>query len=95
MSLFDRIRNRLASIGDGADRIHIADPRYDEWEVVREFQDLATGMAWCQALREAGHEAVLTSDWELDEFKRGDIQLQVPPGDWSAAEEMVSGLDLE
>ena len=40
-------------------------------------------------------EAELTSDWELDRFDRGDINLQVPPGHWSEAEELVSGLDLE
>jgi hypothetical protein len=95
MSLFDRIKARVAGIGDGSDRIHINDPRFDDWVVVREFEDLATGLAWLQALRDAGMEAVLTSDWELDRFKRGDIQLQVPPGHWSEAEELVSGLDLD
>jgi hypothetical protein len=32
---------------------------------------------------------VLTSDWQLDEFGRGDIALRVPPGKWSEAEELL------
>jgi hypothetical protein len=95
MSWFRRTKDRIAKIGDGAGRIHIGDPRFDEWEVVHEFEDLATGLSWRDALRERGLEAELTSDWELDRFKRGDIQLQVPPGQWSEAEEIMSGLDLD
>lgn len=95
MTLFDRFKQKLKSIGDGSGRIHIADPRYDEWEVVREFEDLETALAWRDALRGAGQEAELTSDWELDRFRRGDIQLQVPPGGWSEAEELLSNLDFE
>ncbi len=95
MSFFDRIKGRLVSIGDGSGRIHIGDPRFDDWEVVHEFEDLPTGLSWRDALRERGLEAELTSDWELDQFKRGDIQLQVPPGQWSEAEEIMSGLDLD
>lgn len=59
---------------------HPGDPRYDDWEVVREFEDLDTAMAWQQTLVENGLDAVLTSDWELDHFKRGDINLQSPAG---------------
>ena len=95
MSLFDRFRDRVSRIGAGSDRIFIADPRYDDWEVVREFEDLDTAMAWQQRLSESGLDAVLTSDWELDRFKRGDISLQVPPGQWSEAEELASGLDFD
>ena len=95
MSLFDRFKQKVASIGDGSGRIHIADPRFDDWEVVHQFEDLATGLAWRDVLREHGMEAELTSDWELDRFNRGDINLHVPPGRWSEAEELVSGLDLE
>jgi hypothetical protein len=32
---------------------------------------------------------VLTSDWPLDEFRRGDIALRVPPGQGIDAEEML------
>jgi len=95
MSLFDRFKQKVASIGDGSGRIQIADPRFDDWEVVHQFEDLETGLAWRDVLREHGIEAELTSDWELDRFNRGDINLQVPPGKWSEAEELVSGLDLD
>lgn len=95
MSFLRRIRDKVSKIGDGADRIHIGDPRFDEWEVVHEFVDLATGLAWRDALRERGLDAELTSDWELDRFSRGEINLQVPPGQWSEAEEIMSGLDLD
>jgi hypothetical protein len=32
---------------------------------------------------------VLTADWPLDGFGRGDIALRVPPGRWSDAEELL------
>jgi hypothetical protein len=31
-------------------------------------------------------ESVLTADWPLDEFGRGDIALRVPAGSWGEAE---------
>ena len=73
--------------------VHVGDPRFDDWEPVRDFDDLETARAFRQQLAEAGIEAVLTSDWPLDRFGRGDIALRVPPGAWSDAEEMLSGLD--
>jgi hypothetical protein len=73
----------------GAD-IHVGDPRYDDWEVVRDFEDQDTARAWHQTLVEQGiAEAVLTTDWPLDRFGRGDIALRVPPGLWSEAEELL------
>jgi hypothetical protein len=95
LSWLRRTKDRISKIGDGSGRIHIGDPRFDGWEVVHQFEDLATGLAWRDVLRERGLEAELTSDWELDRFNRGDINLQVPPGQWSDAEEIVSGLDLD
>ncbi|MGB0120199.1 MAG: hypothetical protein WBP55_04505 [Solirubrobacterales bacterium] len=95
MSFFGRAKRKLASIGDGSGRIHIGDPRFDEWDVVEQFGDLDTALAWRDVLRDRGIEAELTSDWALDRFNRGDINLQVPPGRWSEAEELVSGLDLD
>jgi hypothetical protein len=95
LSWLRRTKDRISKIGDGSGRIHIGDPRFDDWEVVHQFEDLATGLAWRDVLRERGLEAELTSDWELDRFNRGDINLQVPPGQWSDAEEIVSGLDLD
>jgi hypothetical protein len=91
LSLFDRFRNRRP--GPGVAPVHVGDPAYDDWEVVRDFEDLATARAWRQTLEEAGIESVLTSDWPLDRFDRGDIALRVPPGSWSDAEELLSGLD--
>jgi hypothetical protein len=70
-------------------RIHIGDPRFDSWEVVRDFEDLDSASAWRQHLEEAGVESVLTSDWALDRFGRGDVALRVPPGRWSEAEEVL------
>jgi hypothetical protein len=76
-------------------QLHVSDPRFDEWDVVHDFGDVKTARAWRQHLEEAGIEAVITSDWPLDRFGRGDIALRVPPGQWSDAEEFLSGLDLD
>jgi hypothetical protein len=73
--------------------VHVGDPRFDPWEVVRDFEDVATARAWRQHLAEAGIDAVLTSDWPLDRFGRADIALRVPPGSWSEAEDLLSGLE--
>ena len=69
--------------------LFVGDPSYDGWEVVRDFEELDAAKAWRQHLAEAGIEAVLTSDYELDRFGRGDIALRVPPGRWSEAEELL------
>ena len=73
----------------------MGDPRFDDWEVAHDFEDLETARAWCRHLEQAGIEAVITADWPLDRFGRGDIALRVPPGRWSEADEFLSGLDLE
>jgi hypothetical protein len=75
--------------------VHVSDPRFDGWDVVRDFEDTETALAWRQHLSEAGIDAVLTSDWPLDRFGHGDIALRVPPGSWSDAEDYLSGLDLD
>jgi hypothetical protein len=75
--------------------LFVGDARFDDWEVVRDFEDLASAQAWRQHLAEAGIEAVMTSDWPLDQFERGDIAVRVPPGRWSDAEEALSELDEE
>jgi hypothetical protein len=67
----------------------VGDPAYDDWEVVRDFEELDAARAWRQHLAESGLEAVLTSDYELDRFGRGDIALRVPPGMWSEAEALL------
>jgi hypothetical protein len=73
--------------------VHVGDPRFDDWEVVRDFDDVRAAAAWRQHLDETGVAAVLTADWPLDRFGRGDIALRVPPGRWSEAEELLGGLD--
>jgi hypothetical protein len=67
----------------------VGDPRFDGWSVVRDFEDLATARAFRQQVSEAGIEAVLTSDWPLDRFGRGDIALRVPPEEWSDADDLL------
>lgn len=92
------LRSRFGRIGrvlggephaDGEAELHVGDPRFDDWDVVRDFSELEAARAWRQALTEGGVESVLTADWPLDEFGRGDIALRVPPGSWSAAEELL------
>ena len=73
--------------------LYVGDARFDDWEVVRDFADLETAQAFCQLLDEQGLDAVITSDYELDEFHRGDIALRVPPAQWSDAEEALSDSD--
>jgi hypothetical protein len=76
----------------GAD-LHVGDVTYDDWVVVRDFEDLETALAFRDQLRDAGIKAVLTSDWELDRFRRGDIALRVEGGDYGDAEVLLSGMD--
>jgi len=93
-SPWKRLRAVLASEhADGASEVLVGDPRFDDWEVVREFEEVDAARAWRQHLEDAGIEGVITSDWPLDRFGRGDIMLQVPPGRWSEAEELLSGLE--
>ena len=62
--------------------MHVGDATYDDWVVVRDFDDLRTALAFRDQLRDAGIKAVLTSDWELDRFRRGDIALRVEGVDY-------------
>ena len=97
MALFDRMRSafRDRRPGPGQTPVQIDDPAYDSWEVVRDFGDLRTARAWHQALQEARITAVLTSDWPIDRYGRGDISLRVRGEDWSEAELLLSNLDAE
>jgi hypothetical protein len=61
---------------------------------VRDFEDVEGARAWREHLVSAGFDAVLTADWPLDRFGRGDIAVRVPQGQWSDAENMLSNLDL-
>ncbi len=80
--------------GLGQTPVHVDDPRYDSWEVVRDFGDVRTARAWHQALVEANIEAALTADWPLDRYGPGDISLRVPGHRWSEAEMPLSNLDV-
>jgi hypothetical protein len=88
------LRERLAMLGRGSEpAVHVGDPRFDDWEVVRDFEDVESARAWRRHLEDGGIEAALTADWPLDRFGRGDIALRVPPGRWSDAEEALGDYD--
>ena len=74
---------------DGVAELHVGNASYDDWDVVRDFDELETARAWRQQLTDGGVEAVITSDYPLDEYGRGDIALRVPPGKWSEANELL------
>lgn len=95
MGFLDRLRGERPPKRERADHLYVNDPRFDSWEVAREFGDLESARAWRQHLAEAGIEAVVSSDHELDRFGRGDVYVQVPPERWSEAEEFLSNLDLD
>ncbi len=61
---------------------------------MRDLEDVESARAWCQHLNELGIEAVITADWELDRFGRGDIALRVPAGSWSEAEEALGDPEI-
>jgi hypothetical protein len=98
VGLADRLRGRFGGLAranhpDGIRELQIGDPRFDDWEVVRDFVDLATARAWRQQLADHGLDAVITADWEPDLFGRADIALRVPPGSWNEAEELLGDYD--
>ena len=97
MSMLDRLRSafRGRRPGPGSTPLHVDDPSFDHWEVVRDFAALTTARAWHQALVEAGIEAALTADWPLDRFGRGEISLRVQSEDWSEAEFLLANLDSD
>ena len=94
MGLGDRLREMFGAAGgslhpDGLAELHVGDASYDDWDVVRDFEELETARAWRQQLTDAGVEAVITSDHPLDQYGRGDIALRVPPGRWSEANDRL------
>jgi hypothetical protein len=74
---------------DGQAELHVGDARFDDWEVVRDFGELEAARAWRQHLGEHGVDSVLTADWPLDRFGRGDIALRVPPGRFGEADQLL------
>ena len=98
MGLRDQLARIWSTAGggrhpDGADELLVGDPRFDDWEVVRDFGELETARAFRQSLTDRGLDAVLTADWAVDEFGRGDIALRVPPGTAIDAEELLEPED--
>ena len=98
MGLFDWLRSG-GSLGDdvagdihpdGVGELHVGDAAFDDWEVVKDFDDLETARAFHQALTDAGMQAEITADYQVDQYGRGDIALRVPPGKWSEANELLS-----
>ncbi|MQA74604.1 MAG: hypothetical protein GEU88_09745 [Solirubrobacterales bacterium] len=98
MGLRDRLKGLWGVAGgeprpDGLRGLVVGDPAYDDWDVVRDFPELETARAFHQALTDQGVDAVLTSDWPLDEWGRGDIALRVPPGRGIEVEELLEQPD--
>jgi hypothetical protein len=85
MSLFRR-RER-------SPQLHVGDPRFDDWEVVADYEALETALAFRDGLRELGLVAELTSDHPLDQFARGDIALRVPGDQYGDATVALDGLE--
>jgi hypothetical protein len=98
VGLGDKLRE-LLGVGsgsfhpDGLAELRVGDASYDDWEVVMDFEELEAARAWRQQLTDAGMEAVLTSDYPLDEYGRGDIALRVPPCRSSEANELLDEPD--
>jgi hypothetical protein len=94
MGLGDRLRRIWTVAGggphpDGLEELHVGDAAYDDWDIVRDFGELETGRAFRQSLTDQGVDAVLTADWPLDQWGRGDISLRVPPGQGTEAEDLL------
>jgi hypothetical protein len=73
--------------------VHVADPRFENWETVSRFEEQTTALAWRDQLRALGVDAACAADHPLDRFGRGDIFLVVPPDQWSRASEIIENLD--
>ena len=74
-------------------QFHLGDPRFDDWAVVADYEELETALAFRDGLRELGLAAELTTDHPLDEFKRGDIALRVPADQYGDATVALDGLE--
>ena len=73
--------------------VAVADPRYDDWAVVADFEQVETARAFGQQLEELGLDVVLTADWPPDRFGRGDIALRVPADQYGDATVLLDGLE--
>jgi hypothetical protein len=95
MGLRDNLRRIGGAMGgephaDGEAELHVGDPRFDDWSVLRDFEDFEAARAWRQPLTEGGIESVLTADHPLDRFGRGDIALRVRRESWADAQELLA-----
>jgi hypothetical protein len=86
MGLFSRHR-------PAARDVHVADPRFDDWDVVGEYEDVATATAFSGRLSELGFDNALTADHPPDRFGRGDIYLCVQAGRYGDATVALDGLE--
>jgi hypothetical protein len=98
MGFRDRIARALgtgpdAQRADGLAELAVGDAAYDGWDIVADYEDLDTARAFRQVLTDGGYETVLTSDWPLDEFGRGDISLRVRPGLGFEADDLLDPAD--
>jgi hypothetical protein len=75
--------------------VHVDAREYDDWALVEDYEDLETALAFRDGLRHLGLTAELTADHPLDEFRRGDIALRVPPEQYGDATVALDGLDLD
>ena len=88
MGLFRRRGGGLGAPG----ALHVADPRFDDWETVADFEDIQTASAFAGQLTDLGIDNALTADWELDRFGRGAIFLRVPGEHYGDATVALDGL---
>lgn len=69
--------------------VFINDPRFEGWETVQTFEDVATASAFAQQLNDGGIDSALVADNQPDRHGRGDIYLCVPPEQAIEAQEFV------
>jgi hypothetical protein len=86
---------RLFRRREASPQLHVGDPRFDDWEVVADYEQLETALAFRDGLRELGLTAELTSDHPLDRYARGDIALRVPAAQYGDATVALDGLDSD
>jgi len=72
-------------------RVHLDDPRFEDWETVEEYEDLATATAFADRLTELEIPNALTADHAPDERGRGAIYLQVPGDQYDEATVALEG----
>jgi len=75
-------------------QVHLHDPRFDGWETVEEYEDLATATAFAGRLTELEIPNALTADHAPDGHGRGAIYLQVPGQQYDEATVALEGWDL-